>query len=249
MRALEKVERKEVLSLNDCIRNIGGKNNNVKQTPDIQESGSGLKLSVATASASGSSDPKISSSYQSAGKSGIDSEESSNDSLPDPCLNLDKAKDTSGKSCVGTGNLHTGNLHNQAWSSPLQRCKQKWKVGTGSHSAEVLTNDVEVQRTRYHSEPSDPVFSLNRALKKTGTLIKPAVFSPTKSTDGTVASGLKKTTVIKPATFSPNKNNSSLLLDTKTVSIIKPATFSLPNNVLFGDGKKIILIILHCTWL
>ena len=248
MRALEKVERKEVLSLNDCIRNIGGKNNNVKQTPDIQESGSGLKLSVA-ASASGSSDPKISSSYQSAGKSGIDSEESSNDSLPDPCLNLDKAKDTSGKSCVGTGNLHTGNLHNQAWSSPLQRCKQKWKVGTGSHSAEVLTKDVEVQRTRYHSEPSDPVFSLNRALKKTGTLIKPAVFSPTKSTDGTVASGLKKALVIKPAAFSPNKNNSSFLVDTKTVSIIKPATFSLPNNVLLGDGKKIILIILLCKWL
>lgn len=213
-----------------------------KQLTNTKEFDTRLKQPPSTSAVCNSSNLS-SLSYQTAKKDAIDSEDSSNDSLPDPCFGEKKSQPdpsiTTKNSKPGFTSSASAHIHNpssQAWSSsPLPLHKRKWKFQTGSHSAEVSLKDIEGQRTRFHSEPSEPIFSLNKALNNKGSLIKPATFSPTKSTDGTVMSGLKKGTLIKPAVFSgsPNRSNNSVSTDTKI-----PTTHVQGNNQhLLYDGK------------
>lgn len=218
-----------------------------KHLTNTKEVDTRLKQPPSTSAVCNSGNPS-SLLYQTAKKDVIDSEDSSsNDSLPDPCLGTKKPQSdpsiTTKNSKPGFTSSTSAHIHNpssQAWSSsPLPLHKRKWKIPTGSHSAGVSTKDIEGQRTRFHSEPSEPIFSLNKAVNIKGSLIKPATFSPTKSTDGAVMSGLKKGTLIKPAVFSgtPNKSNNSVSTDT---NIPTKHFVQGDNQNLLNDGKGFI---------
>ncbi|XP_061182295.1 uncharacterized protein LOC133190621 [Saccostrea echinata] len=248
VKAAEKVEKEEIISLNNLsdATKKPYKASNWSEL-DTKELDRNLKGSVPSSSGSCTSiDQKKPSSYQTFRKEVVDSEESSNDSLPDPGL------DVKNSSTAGGQYSHSSSSQTQktpSLPSPLKLYKRKFTRSPGlvnkpySHSAERLKSGVESQRTRFNSEPSQPVFSLNKIVSTAGTLIKPATFSPTKSTDGSVASGLKKGTVIKPAVFSPNKASTFSSFDIKKANIIKPATFSPSKSILLGSddgmGSKV----------
>lgn len=232
--AAEMMEKRELISLNSSS-DPNGKSKNIPPSElftGTKDSVTNSKQSIPSTSVLCKTSSRQDSHYQTVKKEVIDSEDSSNDSLPDPCLDINFSKPVS-VSATSSHSLSSPASKIQPLSSSLQRFKQKLSKSPGlplnkigSHSAERLTSGVEGQRTRYHSEPSQPIFSLNKIVKKTGAVLKPARFSPLKSTDKTVVSGLKKRKIIKPAVFSPKKETAVSSLDTKKPIIIKPATFS-----------------------
>jgi hypothetical protein len=235
--AAEIMEKKEFISMNSSS-NCNGNSENITQSKLLtgaRDSVSNSKQAIPSTSGPCQTGSEKDPHYRTFKKEMIDSEDSSNDSLPDPCLNINLSKPAS-LPATSSGGLSSSALKTQSLSSSLnfkQRLNKSPDLPlhkTGPLSVERLTSAVEGQRTRFLSEPSQPIFSLIKTVKKTETIVKPAKFSPIKSMDEMVASGSKKTTAMKPAVYFPEQGITSVSsVDRNTSNIIKPATFS-PKN-------------------